>query len=70
MLSSYFPHRHKLHYWAKSTLFKSPVVGAVLRDAGNIPVDRKTKDNQSLFALTFDMLKQGECIAIFPEGTR
>lgn len=32
-------------------------------------MDRKNKDNQKLFTGTFDVLKQGECVAIFPEGT-
>lgn len=41
----------------------------MLKDAGNIPVDRKNKDNQKLFSGTFDVLKQGEVVAIFPEGT-
>jgi glycerol-3-phosphate O-acyltransferase/dihydroxyacetone phosphate acyltransferase len=40
-----------------------------LKDAGNIPVDRKNKDNQKLFSGTFEALKAGEAVAIFPEGT-
>ncbi|ORY54383.1 hypothetical protein BCR35DRAFT_310386 [Leucosporidium creatinivorum] len=68
MLSCFFPHNRKLHYWAKSTLFKPGLARTILLDAGNIPVDRRTKDNQKLFASTFDMLKHGECIAVFPEG--
>ena len=50
-----------------------------LLDAGNIvrqpfkpllteqPVDRKNKDNQKLFSGTFDVLKLGECVLVFPE---
>lgn len=70
MLSAWIPKQHKLHYWAKSTLFKNSSVAAILLDAGNIPVDRTNKDNASLFALSFDVFKLGECVAIFPEGTR
>jgi len=55
--------------WAKSTIFINGPVSALLKDAGNIPVDRKNKDNQKLFAGTFDVLKLGEVVAIFPEGT-
>lgn len=69
MLSAWLPKQHKLHYWAKSTLFKHKAVASILLDAGNIPVDRTNKDNQSLFASTFDMFKLAECVAIFPEGT-
>ncbi|GJN93991.1 hypothetical protein Rhopal_007054-T1 [Rhodotorula paludigena] len=68
VLSCYFPHYRKLHYWAKSTLFAPGLPRTILLDAGNIPVDRKTKDNQKLFAATFDALKAGEAIAVFPEG--
>ncbi|GAA6019574.1 hypothetical protein JCM10207_003749, partial [Rhodosporidiobolus poonsookiae] len=68
VLSIWFPHYRKLHYWAKSTLFAPGLPKKLLLDAGNIPVDRKTKDNQKLFAKTFDALKAGEAIAVFPEG--
>lgn len=57
------------HSWAKSTIFVNKPVSALLRDAGNISVDRKNKDNQKLFSGTFDVLKLGECVAVFPEGT-
>lgn len=69
VLSGFFPHGRMLHYWAKSTIFINKPVSALLRDAGNIPVDRKNKDNQALFSGTFDALKLGEVVAIFPEGT-
>ncbi|GAA6039346.1 hypothetical protein JCM8097_002809 [Rhodosporidiobolus ruineniae] len=68
VLSIWFPHFRKLHYWAKSTLFAPGLPRYLLLNAGNIPVDRKNKDNQKLFATTFDALKAGEAIAVFPEG--
>lgn len=43
VLSCYFPHYRKLHYWAKSTLFAPGLPRKILLDAGNLPVDRKTK---------------------------
>jgi glycerol-3-phosphate O-acyltransferase/dihydroxyacetone phosphate acyltransferase len=55
--------------WAKDSLFTNFVARTILVDAGNIPVDRKTRNNQQLFAGTFDALKLGESVAIFPEGT-
>lgn len=69
MLSTRMPHGRRIHYWAKNTLFKNPIVNYVLLDAGNIPVDRTSKNNQLLFKGTFDVLKLGECVALFPEGT-
>ncbi|GAA5911387.1 uncharacterized protein JCM6883_000080 [Sporobolomyces salmoneus] len=68
VLSIYFPHYRKLHYWAKSTLFAPGLPKKILLDAGNLPVDRKTKDNQKLFAATFDAFKHGEAVAVFGEG--
>lgn len=41
----------------------------ILTSAGNIPVDRKTKDRQKLFAGTLDALAKGAAVALFPEGT-
>ncbi|GAA97148.1 uncharacterized protein L969DRAFT_43947 [Mixia osmundae IAM 14324] len=69
VLSVLFPHGRRMHYWAKDSLFKNKVGAAILYDAGNIPVDRKNKNNQLLFAGTFDVLKLNECVSIFPEGT-
>ncbi|WRT70150.1 uncharacterized protein IL334_007144 [Kwoniella shivajii] len=69
VLSNTVPHGHYLHYWVKDSLFKNPVAGAILRNAGNIAVDRKNKDNQKLFRGTFEALALGECIGVFPEGT-
>ncbi|KIJ49336.1 hypothetical protein M422DRAFT_224945 [Sphaerobolus stellatus SS14] len=69
VLSATFPHKRPLHYWSKSSLFKNPIVGWILTDTGNIPVDRKSKDNQVLFKGTFEVLAQGEVVALFPEGT-
>ncbi|WWC64493.1 uncharacterized protein I303_107103 [Kwoniella dejecticola CBS 10117] len=69
VLSNTIPHGHFLHYWVKDSLFKNPAVGALLRNAGNIAVDRKTKNNQKLFKGTFEALALDESIGVFPEGT-
>ncbi|WVR07618.1 hypothetical protein IAU60_004660 [Kwoniella sp. DSM 27419] len=69
VLSNTIPNSHFLHYWVKDSLFKNPAVGALLRNAGNIAVDRKNKNNQKLFRGTFEALALGECIGVFPEGT-
>ncbi|ODN73335.1 hypothetical protein L202_07874 [Cryptococcus amylolentus CBS 6039] len=69
VLSNTIPHGHLLHYWVKDSLFKNPAVGWLLRNAGNIAVDRKNKNNQMLFRGTFEALARGESIGVFPEGT-
>ncbi|OWZ76660.1 hypothetical protein C365_04813 [Cryptococcus neoformans Bt85] len=69
LLSNTVPHGHLMHYWVKDSLFKNPAVGWMLRNAGNIAVDRTTRNNQMLFRGTFEALALGECIGVFPEGT-
>jgi glycerol-3-phosphate O-acyltransferase/dihydroxyacetone phosphate acyltransferase len=64
------PYHRRVHYWAKSSLFKNPIAGFILRSAGVLPVDRKNKDNQVLFRSTFEALTHGEVVGVFPEGTR
>ena len=46
-----------------------PVAKYILSSAGNIPVDRKSKDRRKLFQGTFDTLSEGQAVALFPEGT-
>ncbi|MDM8084968.1 lysophospholipid acyltransferase family protein [Cellulomonas cellasea] len=54
---------------AKSSLFTIPVVGRILAATGQIPVHRNTvQAGQSLDAAVA-ALAEGECVAVFPEGT-
>lgn len=69
VLSVTFPNKRRLHYWAKDSMFKSPYAASFLHDSGVVPVDRTTKNNSQLYAATFEVLKQGEAVAVFPEGT-
>lgn len=69
VLSVTFPNKRRLHYWAKDSMFKSPYAAAFLHDCGVVPVDRTTKNNKQLYASTFEVLKLGEAVAVFPEGT-
>lgn len=56
-------------FMAKEELFGVPVVGFVIRKVGAFPVDRSRRDPASLrIALT--VLKGGELLGMFPEGTR
>lgn len=54
---------------AKSTLFDTPVIGAVLRAGGQIPVHRATKDAGSSLREAERLLLAGEAVMVFPEGT-
>ncbi|GAC98439.1 hypothetical protein PHSY_006033 [Pseudozyma hubeiensis SY62] len=68
ILASHFPERRPLHFWAKSGFFHNPILRWILTSSGNIKVDRKNKNNQSLFQGTFQAMKAGGAIALFPEG--
>ena len=57
----------KVHFLAKVELFKG-IEGFVVRTMGCIPVNRKIHDKDSLKNAK-DVLKTGEVIGIFPEGT-
>jgi 1-acyl-sn-glycerol-3-phosphate acyltransferase len=55
-------------FLAKRELFRIPVVGTVLRGAGQIPVARGSRDGSSL-ARAEAALGAGEIVVIYPEGT-
>ena len=64
----------KIAFLAKSTLFKMPVIGWLVRSVGALPLYRQqdagedVSKNQETFRLTRDLLKSGGAIALFPEG--
>ncbi|MBR7081178.1 MAG: 1-acyl-sn-glycerol-3-phosphate acyltransferase, partial [Oscillospiraceae bacterium] len=69
VVSFAFRAKRVIHFIAKSELFKLPILGGILRAIGVISVDRKTADTGAVKA-SLKYLKSGECIGIFPEGTR
>lgn len=56
-------------YLAKSSLFTNPRLGAFLRSAGQIPVERLSKAALGAYAAAVDAVRAGECVVVFPEGT-
>ncbi|CAG8503517.1 1638_t:CDS:2 [Acaulospora colombiana] len=54
ILATTFPHKRKLHFWAKNSLFANKYTRPVLVSGGVVPVDRTTKNNQLLFDATFE----------------
>ena len=63
-----FISRH-LAYMAKEELFRVPILKYVSKAVHTFPVKRGASDRSAIkTALT--MLKAGECICMFPEGTR
>jgi 1-acyl-sn-glycerol-3-phosphate acyltransferase len=60
---------HQLHFMAKEELFQVPVFGAVIRRLHTIPVRRGRVDYAAI-RQSLRLLKEGEILAMFPEGTR
>ncbi len=60
-----------LRVLAKKELFRIWPMGPLLRGLGVIPVDRK-REGGDLGALrtALEVLKEGHCLVLFPEGTR
>ncbi len=58
-----------LAYMAKASLFKVPVVGAVIKAFGAFPVNRSGNDIGAV-KLAIKILKDGKSLALFPEGAR
>ncbi|MBT0994660.1 1-acyl-sn-glycerol-3-phosphate acyltransferase [Cellulomonas sp. DKR-3] len=54
---------------AKASLFKVPVVGAVLRATGQIPVYRNTAAAGESLHAAVEAIGSGDVVAVFPEGT-
>jgi len=59
----------KLHYLAKSSLFKIPVLNFLIKIYGAIPIEREREYSISI-RKGLEILKKGGGLVIFPEGTR
>jgi len=72
LLTAYLP--GPIHYLAKATLWKVPVLGALLDRLGAIPVARLQdggttgKTNEQAFARALQALENGKSLLVFPEG--
>lgn len=65
----FYDHGRVPRFLAKSSLFKTKSLGAFLRNAGQIPVERQSVNAASAFAAAIDALHEGKCLVIYPEGT-
>jgi 1-acyl-sn-glycerol-3-phosphate acyltransferase len=60
---------HPPYFLAKGALFTVPLVGRVIRGAGQIPVFRDGPDAVKAFAPAVEAVRSGKCVAIYPEAT-
>jgi 1-acyl-sn-glycerol-3-phosphate acyltransferase len=61
--------RQPIHYMAKAELFRNPVIAFILRGVNAFPVARGTGD-RSAIDTAISIIKGGEVMGMFPEGTR
>ena len=61
--------RHNPKYMAKAELLKVPLVGSLVKALGAYPIDRGGSD-VSAIKKTIALLKEGESVIMFPQGTR
>ena len=59
----------KVHFMAKSELFKPSWFGALIRKLGAFPVRRGAKDREAI-KTGLTILKENKVLVVFPEGTR
>ena len=68
VVGSVLPWSRKIHFMAKAELFSIPLVGGIFTQMAAFPVRRGLSDLRPSKAI--ELLKNGEIVGIFPEGTR
>jgi len=61
--------RRQVHFMAKEELFKVPLLGFLIRNAGSFPVRRGTADRKAL-KRAIELVNGGKVVCLFLEGTR
>lgn len=71
LLSAHFVYDHGRlpRYLAKSSLFTTKALGGFLTAAGQIPVERLSRNAVGAFDAAVRAVRGGECVVVYPEGT-
>jgi 1-acyl-sn-glycerol-3-phosphate acyltransferase len=56
-------------FLGKDSVFAIPVIGRLLKNAGQIPVYRDTPEVADAIRDALSALDRGECVVVYPEGT-
>lgn len=64
-----YDHGRMPRYLAKSGLFKNKLLGFFLRSAGQIPVERLSKNAVGAYDAAVAAVRSGEAVVVYPEGT-
>ncbi len=64
-----YDHGRLPRYLAKAGLFRNRALGLLLRSAGQIPVERMTRDAATAYQAAVEAVRAGECVVVYPEGT-
>jgi 1-acyl-sn-glycerol-3-phosphate acyltransferase len=64
-----YDHGRLPRYLAKANLFKNRFLGFFLRAAGQIPVERLSKNAAGAFDAAVAAVRNGEVVVVYPEGT-
>jgi len=57
------------HFLTKASLFSVPVVGAIIRAAEQIPVERSSRAAAGALTAAIAAVERGHVVVIYPEGT-
>jgi 1-acyl-sn-glycerol-3-phosphate acyltransferase len=70
LLMSTIPHRWRTVFWAKTSLFRIPVLGWAMRVLGHMPIDRTDRSTAGrMLAQSIDRAREGRSLLVFPEET-
>jgi len=56
-------------FLAKAEVFKAPLIGRMLKSAGQIPVTRGSTEAVNSLHAAIKAVQAGECVCVYPEGT-
>ena len=64
-----YDHGRLPRYLAKSGLFRNKALASILTAAGQIPVERLSRNAVGAYDAAVRAVQQGECVVVYPEGT-